>query len=89
MTCWIPLGRFVYRISVGMSPGTNLIRSGVSSLRHALTSGPWAASSVAPAASSAAHRSVRQRFRSPAPQNRVEYAPRTGWPSCVRRSLST
>src|SRR4051794_33861068 len=43
MTCWMPLGRFVYRIVVGSRPGANLIRSALASMNQPATSLPCAA----------------------------------------------
>src|SRR5947209_7471970 len=65
------------------------MRSPFASARHVDGSGPCAAWSASPAASTAAQSACEHASRSPPPQYLREKAPRGGGPATSRRSLST
>ena len=68
ITCWIPLGRFVYCIGISDS-GAKLISIGFALACQALGFDvPYFLVSCLPAAASASHSDAWQRLRLPAPQ---------------------
>src|SRR6478735_3864530 len=89
MTCWMPLGRFVYRIVVGSRPGANLMRSALASMNQEDTSAlPCAAAIASPACWNACQIVAWHAALSPLPQNFVWNGTFSGSPSTDLRSLS-